>query len=112
MLEVAGVAVTAILVWAVTVMAAAADLVESAIEVAVSVSVPEGTDVGAGYMTLAPDKLVVGETVPQVLAVQAAPDSAQLTPLFWMSFVMGDMKVFGPLSWTGAVVWGGGTGVG
>jgi hypothetical protein len=47
MLEVAGVTVTAILVGAVTVMAAAADLVESAIEVAVSVSVPEGTDAGA-----------------------------------------------------------------
>ena len=87
MLEVAGVTVTAILVGAVTAMAAAANLVESATEVAVSVSVPEGIDAGAMYVTLAPDKLVAGETVPQVLAVQAAPDSAQLTPLFWLSFV-------------------------
>jgi hypothetical protein len=84
MLEVAGVTVTAILVGAVRVMAAAADLVESAIEVAVSVSVPEGTDAGAVYVTLAPDKLVAGETAPQVLAVQAAPDNnkVQFTPLF------------------------------
>jgi len=105
MLGVAGVTVTAILVGAVTVMAAAADLVESAIEVAVSVSVPEGTDAGAVYVTLAPDKLVVGETVPQVLAVQAAPDSAQLTRLFWLSFVTVALKVVVPLTRTVAVVW-------
>jgi hypothetical protein len=56
-------------------------------------------------VTLAPDKLVAGETVPQVLAVQAAPDSAQLTPLFWLSFVTVALKVVVPLTRTVAVVW-------
>jgi hypothetical protein len=38
---------------------------------------------------LAPDRLVAGETVPQELAVQAAPpdsDKDQFTPLFCVSF--------------------------
>ena len=46
-MEVAGVTVTAILAGPVTVIAADADLVESAIEVAVNVRVPEGRDAGA-----------------------------------------------------------------
>ena len=46
-MEVAGVTVTAILGGPVTMIDAAADRVESAIEVAVSVSAPEGRDAGA-----------------------------------------------------------------
>jgi hypothetical protein len=67
-------------------IAATADFVPSATEVAVSMIVPVGIAPGAVYVTAAPDALAAGETVPHALAMQLAPDSAQFTPLFAESF--------------------------
>ncbi len=45
------------------------------------------------------------ETLPHAAPVQPAPDSAQLTPLFWLSFVTIALKVVVPLTGIVAVVW-------
>ena len=67
-------------------IAAAADFVPSATEVAVSVIVPVGIAPGAVYVTATPDALDAGETVPHAAPVQLVPDNVQLTPLFDESF--------------------------
>jgi hypothetical protein len=71
---------------AVNVIAAPADFVPSATEVAVSVIVPAAIALGAVYVTAAPDALAAGETVPHALPVQLVPDRVQFTPLFAESF--------------------------
>ena len=72
---------------AVTVIVAAADLVPSATEVAVRVTVAgDGTFAGAVYVMAVPEALEVAESVPQVTPVQPVPESDQVTPLFCESF--------------------------
>jgi hypothetical protein len=57
--------------------------VESAIDVAVSVTVGGfGTAAGAVYITGAPEAVVMLESVPHAAAVQPAPASVQAVPLF------------------------------
>ena len=90
---------------AATVMVAVADLVASAAEVAVSAMVPGGAEAGAAYVIAAPEGLDGLETLPHAAPVQPAPDSAQLTALFWLSFVTVALKVVVPLTRTVAVVW-------
>jgi hypothetical protein len=64
-------------------MMALAKTVESATEVAVSVTVAGlGTFAGAVYVIGAPDALEVFESVPQATPAQPAPVSVQVTPLF------------------------------
>ena len=68
---------------AVTVIAAAADLVPSETEVAVSVTkAGDGTLAGAVYEMGAPEALELAESVPQAAPLQPAPDNDQATPLF------------------------------
>ena len=63
-------------------MAAAADLLLSATEVAVRVTEAGlGALAGAVYVTGTPDALDVADSVPQVAPLQPAPDSDQVTPL-------------------------------
>ena len=71
----------------VTVIMTLADLVGSAMEVAVSVTVI-GFESGAGaaYVIGTPETLDVLESVPQVAPLHPAPESVQLTPLFCTSF--------------------------
>jgi hypothetical protein len=71
----------------VTVMAAAADLVPSATDVAVRVT-PAGFGrlAGAVYVIAAPDALAVAESEPHLLPLQPAPESVHFTPLFCASF--------------------------
>ena len=38
-------------------------------------------------MTAAPDALVIADSAPHAVPVHPMPESAQLTPLFWLSFV-------------------------
>jgi len=72
---------------AVIVIVIDADLVPSATEVAVTVTVGGfGGAAGAVYVTAAPDALVAGDTTPHVAALQPAPETAQLTPLPAASF--------------------------
>ena len=89
---------------AVMVIVAAADFETSATEVAVSVTVAGvGTLAGAVYVTATPDKLEVGITVPHV-APQPAPDTAQVTPLFPVSFCKVAVNACVPPVWTLVVV--------
>jgi hypothetical protein len=68
----------------VTVIAAVAVLVPSAIDVAVSVTAfGEGAFAGAVYVT---EVVVRLESEPQAAPEQPAPESVQLTPLFCVSF--------------------------
>ena len=77
-----------------TVMVAADDLVPSATEVAVRVTVDDvGRAVGAVYVMAAPDALLVEESVPQALPVQPAPDKVQVTPLSWASPLTVEVKL-------------------
>jgi len=79
---------TAIIGPVVTVIAADADLLPSARDVAVSmIGTWEGTVPGAVYVIGAPDALVVADNVPQKAPLQFGLDSDQLTPLFCGSFV-------------------------
>lgn len=67
----------------VTVIVAAADLVLSATDVAVSVTTGgDGTLAGAVYVMAVPDLLEGAESEPQAGPLQAAPLSSQVTPLF------------------------------
>ena len=69
---------------AATVMVAPADFVESASEVARSVTVAgAGTAEGAAYVTEVVEALV---RVPHVTPEQPAPERDQVTPLFKASF--------------------------
>lgn len=70
---------------AVTVMIAAADLVESATEVAAMLTGPEGACAGAVYVTAAPERVEVAEREPQFAALQLEPERDQVTPLFCVS---------------------------
>jgi hypothetical protein len=71
----------------VTVMPAAACLVESDTDVATNTtSAGLGTVAGAVYVTATPDALEAGATVPQVAPVQPVPDSAHVAPCFAGSF--------------------------
>jgi hypothetical protein len=75
-------------------MVAAAVTAPFATEVAVSVTVPaEVAFAGEVYVTAAPEALDAGETVPQVAPLQVAPESVQMTPLFWVSFCTVAVKV-------------------
>jgi hypothetical protein len=87
-LAVVGDSVTAIAAaFDVIVIVAAADLVLSLTEVAVSVTVAgAGMLAGAVYVMAAPDALDIADTVPQALPLQPVLESAQLTPLFCESF--------------------------
>ena len=104
-LAVVGETTTTIAGAAVIEMVAPADLVPSATEVAVSATVPEGTDAGAVYVIGAPEALDELETLPHAAPLQPAPDSAQVTPLFALSFVTVAVKVVVPLTGTVAVAW-------
>ena len=86
-------------------MVAPANLVLSATEVAVSATVPEGTEAGAVYVIGAPEALDELETLPHVTPLQPAPDGAQVTPLFALSFVTVAVKVVVQLTGTVAVAW-------
>jgi hypothetical protein len=81
-------------------MIAPADLVPSATEVAVSATVPEGTEAGAVYVIAAPDALDGLETLPHAAPLQPAPDSAHVTPLFALSFVTVAVKL---IPWPGCM---------
>jgi hypothetical protein len=71
----------------VMVIVAAADLVLSATEVAVSVTAAGlGGLAGAVYEMSAPDELEFAESVPQVAPAHPAPANAQVTPLLCESF--------------------------
>jgi hypothetical protein len=73
---------------AVTVIVAAAVLLVSATDFAVSVTIAgAGTLAGAVYVIAAPDALDAADNVPQAAPVQPAPVNVQVTPLFWVSFV-------------------------
>ena len=63
-LAVVGDTFTTIAGGAVTVIVAAADLLLSATDVAVKVTIPAGTEAGAVYMMATPVRLEVGETTP------------------------------------------------
>lgn len=79
---------------AATVMVAAVVLVASATEVAVNVTVAGlGTLAGAVYVTATPEALLLAESAPHVAALQPAPDSAHVTPLFPASLVTVAMNV-------------------
>jgi hypothetical protein len=68
---------------AASVIVAVPIFVESAIDVAVSVTVGGfGTAAGAVYITGAPEAVVMLESVPHAAAVQPAPESVQAVPLF------------------------------
>ena len=68
---------------AVTVIVAAADLLPSATDVALSVtSGGEGTLAGAVYVMATPEPLEVAVSVPQATPLQPALESNQTTPLF------------------------------
>jgi hypothetical protein len=72
---------------AVTVIVAAAVFVPSATDVAVSVTFAGlGTAAGAVYVMAVPEALFAADKVPHVAALQPAPESAQVTPLFALSF--------------------------
>jgi hypothetical protein len=51
-----------------------------------------------------PEALVVGEIVPQLPSLQAAPERIQSTPLFWESLVTVAVKVWVPPAGTLAEV--------
>jgi hypothetical protein len=74
-------------------MVAVADFVASVTEVAVRVTVPEGTEAGAVYVIEAPDALLAADSVPHVAPLQPAPESAQVTPLFALSFITVAVKL-------------------
>jgi hypothetical protein len=94
---VVGESVTAIAGGAVTVIAAEADFVVSATEIAVRVTFPEaGTVAGAVYMTAAPDALLAADSVPQVGPLHPVPESDQVTPLFAGSFCTVALKLCVP----------------
>ena len=68
---------------AVTVIVAAAVLLVSATDFAVSVTIAgAGTLAGAVYVIAAPDALDAADNVPQAAPVQPAPVNVQVTPLF------------------------------
>jgi hypothetical protein len=68
---------------AVTVTCAAALLLASATDLAVSVTTAGvGTLAGAVYVIAAPDALEAADSVPQATPVQPAPLNAHVTPLF------------------------------
>jgi hypothetical protein len=72
----------------VTVIVAAAVLLVSVTDLAVSVTVAgDGTLAGAVYVIAAPDALDAAESVPQLAPVQPAPLNVHATPLFCASFV-------------------------
>ena len=67
----------------ITVIAAGAELVPLAAEVAVSVTIAGlGTFGGAVYVVASPLKVLVGETMPQAAPEQPDPVTVQVTPLF------------------------------
>ena len=73
---------------AVTVTVAAALLLVSATDLAVSVTTAgDGTLAGAVYVMAAPEALEVAESVPQLAPEQPAPLNVHDTPLFCVSFV-------------------------
>ena len=75
-------------------MVATDDLVPSATEVAVRVTVGDvGRAAGAVYVMAAPEALEVGESVPHAFPVQPAPDTVQVTPLSWESPLTVEVKV-------------------
>jgi len=77
-----------------TVMVAADDLVPSAAEVAVMVTVSAvATVLGAVYVMVSPEALEVGESVPHEFPAQPAPDTVQITPLLRTSPVTVEVKV-------------------
>ena len=87
-LAVFGETATAITGGAVIVIVAAADLLASATDIAVSVTTAGvGTLAGAVYVIPAPEALAFAESVPQAVPAQPTPLSVQLTPLFCASFV-------------------------
>ena len=53
----------------------------------------------------APDALPGADNAPHAAPLQPAPDSAQVTPLFWASFVTPALKIVVALTATIAVIW-------
>jgi hypothetical protein len=71
---------------AVMVTVAISDLVLSATALAVSITLAGfGKIFGAVYVIDIPDALDIADSVPQLAALQPAPETDQLTPLFWRS---------------------------
>jgi hypothetical protein len=69
------------------VITAVAETLESAADVATNETRGElGTWVGAVYVMVVPDAVVVAESVPHAFLLQFAPERLQLTPLFCVSF--------------------------
>jgi hypothetical protein len=86
-LAVVGDTLTVIAGFAVSVIVAPADLVESETDVAVSAIVPDGTAAGAAKTTVAPELLDVGAILPHVAPEQPVPLSDHVTPFAALSFV-------------------------
>lgn len=71
---------------AVIVTVAISDVVLSATALAVTITFAGfGTVFGAVYVIEIPDALDIADNVPHVAALQPAPETDQLTPLFWRS---------------------------
>jgi len=80
---------------AVTVTVAAAPVVLSDTEVAVSVTAfGKGAFAGAAYLT---DVDEMFERVPHVIPLQPAPERLQVTPIFWESLVSVAVKLCVPI---------------
>jgi len=72
--------------FAVMVIVAVSDLVLSATAIAVSTTVAGlGRPAGAVKVIDIPDALELADSVPQLAPLQPAPETDQLTPLFWLS---------------------------